>query len=395
MTDGAPMLRPGRIGTVELGNRMVRAATSETMATEDGTITPALVDFYRRLAKGGAGLIITGHIYVERRGQYAPFQTGIESDAKVPGWRGLVEAVHADGGTIFAELAHAGSQSVVPGNTPCAPSIVPNAIFATRPEELTPDGIDAVIDAFGQAARRAVEAGFDGIHIHGGNGYLISQFMSPLANTRTDKWGGSAENRGRFLVEVYRAIRAAVGPDFPVTARIGMADPGAGGLTVADSLETVRLLQPEGLNAVEPVYCIMNSYLDNIRPYVGVGAGRALRDWAVERLWKPPSTEAYYRPFAKNIKQACPDLPVILVGGIRTTQIMSEVIGSGDADFVAMARPFVREPDLPKKIIAGRKGMVDCVSCNLCLEHEGQDGLKCWRKTTGDLVEHLRLRYLR
>jgi 2,4-dienoyl-CoA reductase-like NADH-dependent reductase (Old Yellow Enzyme family) len=138
----------------------------------------------------------------------------------------------------------------------------------------------------------------------------------------------------------------------------------------------------------------MNSYLDNIRPYVGVGAGRALRDWAVERIWSPQVGEAYYRDFGRAVKSVCPDIPVILVGGIRSTQVMHDVIGSGDADFVAMARPFVREPDLPLKLIRGHEGPVDCVSCNLCLEHEGQHGLKCWRRTTRDLVEHLKLRHL-
>jgi 2,4-dienoyl-CoA reductase-like NADH-dependent reductase (Old Yellow Enzyme family) len=387
------MLRPGRIGTVELANRMVRAATSETMATEDGAITAGLVEFYRRLARGGAGLIITGHIYVEKRGQYAPFQTGIESDAKVEGWRALVDAVHRDGGTIFAELSHAGSQSVVPGNEPVAPSVVPNAIFSTRPRELGAHDIEGVIDNFRAAARRVVGAGFDGIHIHGGNGYLISQFMSPLTNLRTDDWGGNPENRGRFLLEVYRAIRGAVGPDFPVTARIGLADADPGGLSVQESLPRVRRLHDEGLCAVEPVYCIMNSYLDNIRPYVGVGAARAFKDWAVERLWRPQVGEAYYRDFARAVKSICPDLPVILVGGIRSTEIMHDVIGSGDADFVAMARPFVREPDLPLKIMHGREGPVDCVSCNLCLRHEGQHGLKCWRRSSSDLLEHLKLLY--
>lgn len=389
------LLRPGRIGTLELSNRLVRAATSETMATEDGVITPELIDFYRRLARGGAGLIISGHIYVDRRGQYAPFQTGIESDSKILGWRRLVDAVHDDGGTIFAELSHAGSQSVVPGNEPCAPSVVPNAIFATRPQALSAEGIEGVINGFGAAARRAVEAGFDGIHIHGGNGYLISQFMSPITNTRHDDWGGSATNRNRFLIEVYRSIRSAVGPNYPVSARIGVADADPNGLSLLEGLERVRILRDEGLDAVEPVYCIMNSYLDNIRPYVGVGAKRAIQDWAIERIWRPQVKEAYYRDFARAVKSVCADLPVILVGGLRSTQVMADIIESGDANFLAMARPFVREPDLPLKIMQGRKGLVECVSCNLCLQHEGQEGLKCWRQATGDLIEHLKLHYIR
>ena len=388
------ILTPGRLGLLEVPNRIFRAPTSETMATANGRVTPELVAFYERLARGGAGLITTGHIYVEPRGQYAPFQTGLDSDDKVEGWAGLVAGVHREGGRIFAELGHAGSQSVVPGNTPVAPSIVPNAIFSTRPQELDDAGVEEIVAAFGQAAGRAVAAGFDGIHIHGGNGYLISQFLSPLTNRREDAWGGSAEARQRFMQRIYAAVRAAVGPDRPVTARIGMADASSGGLTVAESLTLVSALHEVGLDGVEPTYAVMNSYLDNIRPYVGVAAVRAVQDWAVERIWQPSSKEAYYREFAHAIKQACPTLPVILVGGVRSTQVMEDVIGSADADFVALARPFVREPDLPRQIMAGRRGAVDCVSCNMCLMHEGKDDLRCWRLSTGDLVRHMWRHYV-
>lgn len=388
------IMRPGKIGPMEVGNRILRAPTSETMATADGKVTPKLVEFYERLAKGGAGLITTGHIYVERRGQYAPFQTGLDTDEKVEGWQDLVAAVHRQGGKIFAELSHAGSQSVVPGNTPVAPSIVPNAIFSTRPHELSEAETKEVIAAFGRAAARAMAAGFDGIHIHGGNGYLISQFLSPLTNQRTDDWGGKPEARARFLTEIYTVVRGEAGPDRPVTARIGMADVSPDGLALDDSLSVVRRLRELGLDAVEPTYCIMNSYLDNIRPYVGVSAGRALRDWAIERIWRPQIPEAYYRQFAKAIKQACGGMPVILVGGVRSTGMMNDLIGSGDVDFVALARPFIREPDLPRQIRDGRTGSVDCVSCNMCLMHEGKHSLRCWRKNKTDLFRHLWLHHV-
>ncbi len=389
----AVLARPGRIGTLELPNRLVRAATSETMATPDGAITPALEAFYRRLAEGGAGLIITGHTYVEPRGQYAPFQTGIDTEVKAEGWRRLVSGVHAAGGRIFAELAHAGSQSVVPGNTPVSPSVVPNAIFDTRPEELSPEGIEEIVEAFRAAAVRARAAGFDGIHIHGGNGYLISQFLSPLTNLRTDDWGGTPERRSRFLFEVYRAIREAVGADVPVTARIGMADAVPGGLALQESLDRVAALREMGLDGVEPVYAVMRSYHDNIRPYVAVGALRALQDWAFERIWKPRGDEAYYAPFGRAIKERCPDMPVILVGGLRTARAMESVIEAGRADFIAMARPMVREPDLPRKLLGGGAASAACVSCNMCLMHEGRHALQCWRTPRSRMWQHLRLHH--
>lgn len=389
------LLAPTRLGRLGLPNRLVRAATSETMADAEGFVTPAIEGLYGDLARGGAGLIITGHIYVERRGQYAPNQTGLDEDAKIAGWRRLVDLVHREGGRILAELSHAGSQSVVAGNVAVAPSPVPNAIFGNRPDELTSDGIAAVAGRFGQAAGRAMEAGFDGIHIHGGNGYLVAQFASPLTNRRTDPWGGDAESRGRFLREVYAAVRAAVGPGVPVTARVGMADAEPGGLALDEAVPRVLALERAGLDGVEPTYAIMNSYLDNIRPYVGVSPAHALRDWALGRFAHRPAPEAYYRPFARALKEAGLRIPVILVGGLRSTAVMEEVLASGDADLLALARPFVREPDLPRRIAAGRTGAVDCVSCNLCLLHEGRHGLRCWRKTTPRLLRHVWLRYLR
>jgi 2,4-dienoyl-CoA reductase-like NADH-dependent reductase (Old Yellow Enzyme family) len=385
--DEAAYLKPGKIGRLHIGNRLIRAATSETMATPGGAVTDELIELYRALACGGAGLLITGHAYVERRGQCSPRQIGIYSDALVPGLARLTAAVHQNGGLIFAELSHAGSQSVMQDLDPVAPSTVPNAIFASQPRQITEAEIEAVVTAFADAARRAVAAGFDGVHVHGGNGYLISQFSSPLSNRRSDSWGGDAERRSRFFLEVYAAIRSTVGPHVPITARFGVADSLAEGLSLEEGVGRVKELAAAGLDAVEPSYGLMASYLDNIRRFVGVSGRRALQDWVMPRLWHAPQAEAYYRPFAKSIKAAV-DIPVILVGGVRSTGIMSEVLRSGDADFFAMARPFVREPDFPNALRAGRRGAVDCVSCNICLMHDGRDPLKCWRKSVVDLAFH-------
>jgi 2,4-dienoyl-CoA reductase-like NADH-dependent reductase (Old Yellow Enzyme family) len=391
----SPVLNPGRIGRLALQNRIIRAATSESMAATNGHVTEALADFYAELGRGGAGLIITGHIFVEPLGQYTPNQTGLHKDAAIPGMRRLVEGVHGGGGRIFAELSHAGSQSVMPGTRPVAPSLVPNAIFGTEPAVLGESDIARIVAAFGAAAARAAACGFDGIHIHGGNGYLISQFRSPMTNLRNDGWGGSTGGRDRFLLAVYDAVRAAVGPAMPVSARIGMADVDPAGLRVADSVALVSELERRGLDAVEVTYNIMNDYRDNIRPYVGVRTGHALREVAIGAVGRPYVEEAYYRPFAQALKAAGISIPVILVGGIRSTRIMDDVIGSGDADFVAMARPFIREPDIARQIVSGRTGAVDCVSCNMCLLHEGRRSLRCWRKTWPRIAEHAYLHYIR
>lgn len=390
----APYLSPGRIGAITLRNRLVRAATGETMATATGEVTDRHVRLYADLADGGAGLLITGHIAVEARGQYAPFQLCLHDARFVSGMRRITDAVHRAGGTIFAELSHAGSQSTMPDIEPIAPSVIPNTVFARQPRAMSAADIDQVIDAFGAAAQRAIAAGFDGIHLHSGNGYLLAQFNSPFANQRDDAWGGDAERRGRFLRAVYLRVREVVGARIPLTARIGVADAVPGGLETSESIARIAQLHRDGLDAVEVTYGLMNSYKENIRPYVATTGWRALRDALPHRVLLPGAGEAYYRPFAQAVKRSVA-IPVILVGGVRTTATMTDVLRSGDADFIALARPLVREPDLPRQLAAGRQGQVDCVSCNLCLTHEGSDGLMCWRKRWRDLAHHAYCRFWR
>ena len=376
-------LRPGTIGRLTLKNRLVRAATSETMATADGLSTDALVRLYGDLARGGAGLIITGHIYVEPCGQYEPWQLGLHRDECIARLRAVTDEVHRHGGVILAELSHAGSQSIIPEVQAIAPSIVPNTIWGRTPVEMTQVDAERVIAAFGAAAARAMAANFDGIHIHSANGYLLSQFNSPATNLRTDKWGA----RDAFVRAVYRAIREAVGPDVPVTIRLGVADMIDGGLSLDDGLAIASALESDGIDALEVSYGMMSSYTQNIRPYVGVTPLRGIMDGLLPILITPYVHEGYMRP---NVRAARAKLrlPLMMIGGLRSSAYMDEVVRSGDADFLSLARPFVREPDLANKFVAGRRGSVACVSCNICFKHEGIDPLKCWRTPAG-IVEHV------
>ena len=385
-------LQPGRIGPLEFPNRIVRGATSETMAAASGVVFDSYVELYRRLAAGGAGLLLTGHMYVDPRGQASAYQTGIHDDSVIPALRQATEAVHDAGGRVFAQLGHCGSQTMMSTITPVAPSPVPNAMYTIQPVELTDGEIRGLVQAFGAAAGRAAAAGFDGIHIHGGNGYLISEFCSPHANTRDDDWGGDAERRSRFMVEVYDAVRAAAGEGFPITARLSVEDSVPGGLQREESLQRAAVLAERGIDGFETTYGVMRSYFENIRPYVAVGRAQAWRNLLVQRARQPAGAEAYYRPFARAVKEAT-GLPIILVGGVRTTQTMTGILESGDADFLALARPFIREPDLVRKLEAGRTGGVACVSCNMCLAHDGFDPLRCWRDSPRAVTVHIRKHY--
>ena len=363
------------------------------MCAPDGSITDQYISLYRALARGGAGLILTGHMFVHPRGRYTHRQAGLHADELVPALRSFTRAIHADGGTIFAELGHAGSQCRDPAIVPLAPSPVANFISQRQPAEATAAEIEEVVQAFGQAARRAREAGFDGVHIHAGHGYLISEFSSPHGNRRNDDWGGDAARRGRFVIAVYRAARSAAGPDFPVTVKLGMADSMPdGGLQLDESIERALALEEAGIDAIEVSVGIMHLMTKSLGQFVGVTPRRAIEDLVIHRMVYPAGAEGYFLPYARALKARLKKTPVILVGGVRTTGFMQRVIRDGDADFLSMARPFIREPDLPNQIKAGRRGLVSCVSCNICADHEGLEATRCWRLDKRDLLRHLAFR---
>ena len=392
MTASPAFLEPGRLGPVVTRNRLVRAGTSETMAAADGAVTDRLVGLYRQLAANEAGAIFTGHLFSHARGRYAPLQTGIHDDALLPGLRRLAAAVHQEGGVILAQVAHAGSQSRAREVDPVAPSAIPNALTGRPVPAASEEEIRQAIDGFARGARRAVQAGFDGVHIHGANGYLISEFLSPLTNRREDGWGGDAERRARFAVEVARAVRAQVPADRALTMKLGLVDAPDGGLGLDESLEVARRLVAEGLDALEVSCGVMERPTDSARQYVAVSRKRAAGDLLLHRVLHGPAQEAYFTPWARRVREVV-DVPIVAVGGLRDTDTMERLLQDGDADFIAMARPFIREPDIVRQLSHGRVGVVDCTSCNLCLMHEGHHALRCWRTPRRRLLQHAAYRF--
>jgi 2,4-dienoyl-CoA reductase-like NADH-dependent reductase (Old Yellow Enzyme family) len=264
---------------------------------------------------------------------------------------------------------------------------VPNPLTGSDVDAATTGELREAIAAFGTAAGRAVAAGFDGVHIHGANGYLISEFSSPITNRRTDGWGGSPDKRDRFALEVVRAVRETVGPAFPVTMKLGFGDGMPEGLDLSESVDRAARLAGAGLDAIEVSCNLMQAPSDSARQYVAVDRRRALADWLLHRVAKEPAAEAYFRPWAARLRTAV-DVPIILVGGMRSPATMRAVLRSGDADFIAVARPFIREPDLVAQIARGRESVFDCTSCNLCLMHEGHHSLRCWRVPRTRLLQH-------
>ncbi|MCZ7662888.1 MAG: NADH:flavin oxidoreductase [Thermoleophilia bacterium] len=386
------LLAPGVIGSLAVPNRIVRSATCEGMAGAGGEVTQELTDFHRRLAAGGVGLALIGHAYVHPRGQATPNQTGIHNDGLISGLSHLVDEVRAEGGRLFAQLAHAGSQTKMQRFTPLAPSAVPNALTGRMPDEATEGEIEEAVDAFGQAARRAREAGFDGVEIHGANGYLISEFCSPCANVRNDRWGGDAERRSAFVKAVYAAVRQAVGDGFPVALKLGMVDMVAHGVRQEESAERAASLAALGLDAVEVSCGVMVSGADSCHTYVAVDGRRAFSDLLFHRVFSAPSEEAYFAGWVGAVRERAPGLTVLLVGGMRSPLAMERLLEQGVCDFVCLGRPLVREPDLAAQIEQGRVSTADCTSCNICLAHDGYGSLRCWRKPRTGLARHAALR---
>jgi 2,4-dienoyl-CoA reductase-like NADH-dependent reductase (Old Yellow Enzyme family) len=340
-----------QIGNITLDNRFVRSATWEGMCDPQGHVTQQLVAYYRGLAMGGTGLIITGYSYVRADGKQLPGKMGICDDEHLPGLTHLTEAVHQEGGVIFCQLVHAGGQtsSKVIGCQPLAPSAKGFASYQETPREMTSQDIREVVAAFGKAATRARQAGFDGVQLHGAHGYLINQFLSPLCNQRQDAYGGSLENRMLFLEEVMTAVRSAVGTDYPVTIKLTAADHLQGGLQPKQGAAIAHRLDQLGIDAIE-----VSS---------GTAASGAMSP--VRQQIDSPEREAYNAELARMIKQVV-DVPVMVVGGLRSPTVMQKVLWEGDADLFSLSRPLIREPGLPRLWQKDDGYTARCISCNGC-----------------------------
>ena len=356
------MFETTRIGNLELANRFVRSATWEGMAEEDGAMTPRLNKLNEDLAKGGVGLIIASHAYVSREGQATPLQTGIYKDELVPGLREMVDRVHAHGGKIVAQLAHGGRYASQTMTGQPAWMVSEWEGQEKNPGQvMTLEDIAGLVEKFGKAAARARDAGFDGVQIHSGHGYLLSQFLSPAMNQRTDAYGGAIENRCRVHLEIYRSIRKAVGVDYPVLIKLNCSDFIENGLDPEDSLFVAQALEKEGLNALELTGGILSS-----RKLSPSRANINSQD-----------KEAYFRNEARLFKERL-GIPLILVGGMRSFDLAEQLVTQGVADYVSMSRPFIREPDLANRWKSGDRTPAKCISDNLCfMPGRAGEGIRC------------------
>jgi len=341
-----------------LKNRLVRSATWEGMCNPDGKPTEKLISYYREMAQGGIGLIISGYTFVSPEGKELPGKMGIHTDDFADVMKAMTGAVHEEGGRICIQLVHAGGQASAAnaGRQPLAPSALKIDQYPELPTEMTGDDINRVVTAFGDGARRARAWGFDAVQLHGAHGYLINQFLSPLANKRQDEYGGSIENRCRFLVEVYGAVRSAAGPDFPVMIKLNGSDNLAGGLSLQDAVFAARTLDKAGIDCIE---------VSGGTPASGDQSPARIK---IDR----PDKEAYNLSLATEIRAEV-NCPIMVVGGFRSFEVTEKTVQES-ADYVSMARPFIREPDLAKRWQDGDRSPAHCISCNGCFKPGLKEG---------------------
>jgi len=328
-------------------NRLLKSAMSEALGTREGAPLPGLAQLYRVWAAGGVGLCVTGNVMIDRRALGEPGNVVIEDARDLPALQDWAQAATGQGTQCWVQLNHPGKQAPKGLNRETVgPSAVPfrrdmQKFFAT-PRALDGAEIDALIQRYATAAGVVRQAGFSGVQIHGAHGYLVSQFLSPHHNIRSDEWGGSPDKRRRFVLAVYGAMRAAVGPDFPIGIKLNSADFQRGGFTEEESLDTVRALAQAGIDLIE-----ISGGTYEAPAMTGVRAkGPAPKDSTRER-------EAYFLAFAEKARAAV-QTPLAVTGGFRSAEGMAQAISSGAVDMVGIARSLAIEPDLPARLLAGQ-----------------------------------------
>jgi len=365
----ASLFEKTNINGMELKNRLVRSATHEGMSDKDGFPTPALFKLYKRLAKGGVGLIITGYAYVSRDGISPLYRMqAIDRDELVNKYSELVDLAHENGSKIAMQIAHCGRQTLesVIGTQPIAPSAVLDTTTNVIPREMTERDIERIIEDFAQGSRRVKEAGFDAVQIHGAHGYLLSSFICPHTNRRTDQWGGNTENRVRIVEEIYKRCRAQVGDDYPILVKYSSWDKMEKGLKPEEGVIVGQMMAEMGFDSIEVSAGIFED---------GGSTGRG----NAPRGAKAP--QAYNRHVAKALKSKV-DVPVMLVGGITDPKVMEEIVDGGDADYISMCRALISEPKLPGRMQEGKLDPARCIQCDLCSRYCPTRPLHCYHGKT-------------
>jgi len=391
----AQVFENSKIGSIPMRNRILRSATTMGMGDGNGLPTESLVNTYIELAEGGVGAIITGMACIQKNGAI-PIKTGlmIDSDEQIATYRNVTETVHKHNTPIIMQIAHSGWQtrSAITGHPPVAPSAIRHPLFdEDLPHELTESEIQEIITNFVKAIERAKGAGFDGVQLHGAHGYLLSGFLSPHMNQREDQWGGSLENRFRIIREIYEKSRKKVGA-YPIMIKISAYDFADDGMRIEESVEIAKMLEDAGCDAIE-VSCGAADGFSTLRasefPTDAVlKCTSKFKDANIITKTLLPFILPYAVPLrtpidnynvcaANEIKQRV-NIPVIVVGGIRRSSDIQQIISRGMADYVAMSRAFIIEPDIVNKFKDKLQAESECISCCYCLVCMEDNPVQCY-----------------
>ena len=344
------LFSPFQIKNCRLANRIVMPGLASFLIEEDGSITEKTIEHYRMRASGGPAMVIVEACAVSPEGIVSPHQARIYDDRFVEGLSRIARVIRAEGSVPAVQLHHGGRQTSarVIKRKPLSPSDLPCPTIRGEVEPLTVDGIRELVFKFGEAARRAAEAGFDLIEIHGAHGYLVNQFLSPFSNIRSDAYGGDRVGRARFAVEIVQELRKRLGPAFPLSFKISAQEFVPAGLTVGESIELLKLITAAGADVIQ------------------VSAGNdATPEWICQPMFME---KACLRDSAATIKEAL-HVPVMAVGRINDPPTAEEIIRQGHADLVCIGRGLLADPEMPRKAKEGRLDEIrTCIACNTCME---------------------------
>lgn len=387
MAPALRLLTPARLGPIELRNRIVKAATYETR-TRGGLVTDDLIEWHREFAAGGVAMTTLAYCAVSADGRSIPNQIWLREEAE-PGLTRFCAAMHAEGAAAAIQLAHAGrlANPRLIGTRPIGPSRTFNWQTRTWSEAADEATLARLIADHGRAAARAVDAGFDALEIHVATGYLLSQFLSPWSNRRTDRWGGSIENRARLAREVLRAVRAAAGTRAAVYVKFNMEDGFAGGFDASDALAVARIFEADGtVDAFQltgghmtktPMY-----HMRGDSPFPAIFARdpsrfrRIVFPLLTRVLYRDyPFEEAFFEPAARRFLDGV-RTPLMLLGGVNRLATIERALADG-FQFVALARALIRRPDLVRAFAEGGADDSGCTHCNLCVVAVGYEPTTC------------------
>jgi 2,4-dienoyl-CoA reductase-like NADH-dependent reductase (Old Yellow Enzyme family) len=399
----------GRIGKLELKNRLVRSATYENAGSGTGEVTDTLLNMYRDFVLGGIGLIVTGIMPVYSK-TVASRQIRIDADDYITGLQRIPKVVRDTAGDckIMTQLHHPGRQVPDPENMaqflkylppafikvfqeaqqtqetaeehphivePTAPSAVFDETFQRTPRALTLEEIDEIIEAYAEGIRRSQEAGFDGVQLHAAHGWLLSSFLSPHTNHREDEFGGSTENRTRIVKEIYTRGRKKVDADFPILIKMNTTDFFPDGTDIEEALRVGEIVSNIGFSAIESSGGMWETVT---RSQEELGWIPVILPESRTKI-NTKDQEAYFLPGAKALKSRI-DTPIMLVGGLKSIDRIEEILDEGSADFVSLSRPLIRQPNLPNLWLTGEgPDKAECISCNACLPM-GPDPTRCKAK---------------